>query len=96
MVTKDELKEYSENLMFKMKEEEYDTLLNEFNTFLGWMDYINKIDGLSEIEPLYFPYDIGNVTLREDEPIESIDSSLALSNAKEVKDGSVVVPRVIE
>ena len=96
MVTKDELKEYSENLMFKMKEEEYDTLLNEFDIFLGWMDYINKIDGLSKVEPLYFPYDIGNVSLREDKPIESLDSSLALSNAKKVSDGSVVVPKVIE
>ena len=30
------------------------------------MDYINKIEGLSEVEPLYFPFDIGNVSLRED------------------------------
>ena len=96
MVTIDELKEYSESLMFKMKDEEYTTLLNEFDTFLGWMDYINKIEGLSEVEPLYFPFDIGNVSLREDSPIESLNSDLALLNAKEIKDGSVVVPKVIE
>lgn len=96
MVTVDELKEYSESLMFKMKDEEYKTLLTEFDTFLGWMDYINKIEGLSEVEPLYFPFDIGNVALREDNPVEPLESNLALSNAKVIKDGSVIVPKVIE
>lgn len=96
MVTIDELKEYSESLMFKMEDGEYKTLLNEFDTFLGWMDYINKIEGLSEVEPLYFPFDIGNVSLREDEIVESLESNLALSNAKVVRDGSVIVPKVIE
>ena len=96
MVLKSELKEYAENLMFKMKEEEYDTLLSEFDTFLGWMEYINKIDGLSEVEPLYFPFDLGNVSLREDEPLESIDNIEAIKNAKVTKDNAVIVPRVVE
>ncbi len=96
MVTIDELKEYSNNLMFRMKEEEYETLSNEFDTFLGWMEYINKIEGLKDIEPMYFPFDLGNVELRCDEPIKSIESDYALKNAKVVKDGSVIVPRVVD
>lgn len=96
MVTIDELKEYSNNLMFKMKDEEYETLLNEFDTFLGWMEYINKIEGLKSVEPMYFPFDLGNVELRDDEPINSIDNKYALKNAKIVKDGSVIVPRVVD
>jgi len=96
MVTIDELKEYSNNLMFKMKEEEYETLSNEFETFLGWMEYINKIDGLKDVEPMYFPFDLGNVELRNDEPIKSIDNDVAIKNAKVVKDGSVIVPKVID
>ena len=96
MVTIDELKEYSENLMFKMKDEEYKTLLNEFDTFLGWMEYINKIDGLKEVEPMYFPFDIGNVELREDVETKSIESDYALRNAKITKDGSVIVPKVVD
>lgn len=96
MVTIEELKEYSNNLMFKMKEEEYQTLLNEFDTFLGWMEYINKIEGLKDVEPMYFPFDLGNVELREDEPTKSIESDYALKNAMVRKDGSVVVPRVVD
>jgi aspartyl/glutamyl-tRNA(Asn/Gln) amidotransferase C subunit len=96
MVTIDELKEYSNNLMFKMKEEEYKTLSNEFDTFLGWMDYINKIEGLKDVEPMYFPFDLGNVELRSDEPIDSLKSEYALKNAKVVKDGSVIVPKVVD
>lgn len=96
MVTIEELKEYSNDLMFKMKESEYETLLSEFDIFLGWMDYINKIEGLSSVEPMYYPFDIGNVELRPDEEVKSIESDYALKNAKEVKDGSVIVPRVIE
>lgn len=96
MVTIENLKEYSNDLMFQMKEEEYETLLNEFDTFLGWMEYINKIDGLSSVEPMYFPFDIGNVELRNDEIVKSISNEEALRNAKVVKDGSVIVPKVIE
>lgn len=96
MVTIDELKEYSNNLMFKMKDEEYETLSNEFDTFLGWMEYINKIEGLKNVEPMYFPFDLGNVELRNDEPIDSIDNEYALKNAKCVKDGSVIVPKVVD
>ncbi len=96
MVTIEELKEYSNNLMFNMKEEEYETLASEFNTFLGWMEYINEIEGLSNVEPMYFPFDLGNVELRSDEPINSIDSEYALKNAKVKNDGSVIVPRVVD
>ena len=96
MVTIDELKEYSNNLMFNMKDEEYETLTSEFGTFLGWMEYINKIDGLKDVEPMYFPFDLGNVELRNDEPINSIDSDYALKNAKVKKDGSVIVPKVVD
>ena len=96
MVTIDELKEYSNNLMFKMKEEEYETLVSEFDTFLGWMEYINKIEGLKEVEPMYFPFDLGNVELRSDDLIDSINSEDALKNAKVVKDGSVIVPKVVD
>lgn len=96
MVTIEELKEYSNNLMFEMKEEEYKTLLNEFDTFLGWMEYINKIEGLKCIEPMYFPFDLGNVELREDEPIKSISNEEALKNAKVIEDGSVIVPKVVD
>lgn len=96
MVTVDELKEYSNDLMFKMKEEEYKTLSNEFDIFLEWMEYINEISGLKDVEPMYFPFDLGNVELRNDEPVNSIDNGCALKNAKVVKDGSVIVPRVVD
>ena len=37
MITKDKLKEYAEKLMFRLEEEQYDTLLREFDVILEQM-----------------------------------------------------------
>ena len=40
MITKDKLKEYAEKLMFRLEEEQYDTLLREFDVILEQMKLI--------------------------------------------------------
>ncbi len=95
MVSIEQLKEYSENLMFKMDEKEYETLSCEFEVFLNWMDHIGQIEGLEKIEPMYFPYDKEDITLRKDEPVTSLSKEDIIKNAKVVKDNSIVVPKVV-
>lgn len=96
MISIEELKTHAKNLMFGMKEEEYNTLQKEFETFICWMKYIDEIKGLNEVEPLYFPFDLGNAELRADVPIKSLNKVEALKNAKELNNGSVIIPRVVE
>lgn len=95
-ITKENLKEYAEKLMFRLEEEQYDTLLKEFDIILEQMKLIEDIKEIDGIEPMTFPFELDNVKTREDEKIEVIDTEIALSNAKEKVGTEVKVPKVVE
>lgn len=99
MVTKEKLKEYAANLMFDMKEEEYDTLTKEFEIIEKQMDKIGTMSNLKNVEPMTFPFINYQATLRDDD--EDIDGTCinkkdVLSNAKDVLYEQVKVPKVVE
>lgn len=96
MITKEKLKNYAGKLMFDMKDEEYETLLNEFDVILKYMDLIGKIDNIDEVEPMTFPYELENVEYRDDNESRNIDIEDALRNAGNVKGREVRVPKVVE
>ncbi len=96
MITKDKLKEYAEKLMFRLEEEQYDTLLKEFDIILEQMKLIEDIKEIDGIEPMTFPFKLDNVRPREDDEVETIDTESALSNAKEKIETEVKVPKVVE
>ncbi len=95
MVTKEKLKEYANKLMFDMKDCEYDTLLKEFDIIEKQMELVANMDGISNVKPLTFPYEMNSV-LRDDEEIRTIDYMDALSNAKDIKGREIKVPKVVE
>lgn len=95
-VTKKDLKEYAEKLMFRLEDEQYDTLLKEFDIILEQMKLIENIKEIAKIEPMTFPFELNNVLPREDEFTETIDTEMALSNAKQKVGTEVKVPRVVE
>ncbi len=96
MMDKDKLKEYANKLMFDMKDEEYKTLQEEFDTILKQMDLIGKIDNISEVEPMTFPFVIYDKELREDEIGDYLTVGEVLDNAKQQVDDQVKVPKVVE
>lgn len=96
MITKDKLKEYAEKLMFRLEEDQYDTLLREFDVILEQMKLIEDIKEIDGIEPMTFPFELDNVRPREDDEVETIDTESALSNAKEKIGTEVKVPKVVE
>jgi len=95
MITKEKLKDYAGKLMFDMKEEEYETLQKEFDVILKQMELIEEIDGIKEIEPMTFPFEMDS-WLREDDNSRSITVEEALSNADSIKGNEVKVPKVVE
>ena len=95
MISKEKLKDYAGKLMFDMEEEEYETLQQEFEVILKQMDLISKIDGIEKVEPMTFPYDLYFSKLREDVAEECLTTEEALSNADEVKNNQVKVPKVV-
>jgi len=86
----------AKKLMFTMNDNEYDTLSDEFETILKQMDLIGKIEGISEVEPLIYPFPIDNVSMREDKVIDELDIDDILKNSGDTLYNQVKVPKVVE
>lgn len=96
MITKDKLKNYAGKLMFDMNDEEYETLQNEFDIILKYMDLIGNIDNIENIEPMTFPYELDSVELRNDAESRNIEIEEALSNTGSKKGREIRVPKVVD
>ena len=93
---KDTLKILAEKLMFTMNEEEYETLLKEFDIILKKMDLIGKIPGIEKVEPMTYPFPLDDVNLREDKVEEELPLEDVLSNGKSIQYNQIKLPKVVE
>lgn len=91
----EDLKKYANDLMFDMTEEEYERLNKRFIELLEGFKKIEEFEGIKDIEPLFFPYEIEN-NFREDEAFDVITVDDALANAKEVIGREIKVPKVVD
>ena len=98
MITRDVLDKLAKKLMFKMNEEEYQTLESEFDIILKQMEFIDKIDGIENVNPMTFPFDLelDDNDLREDIYNNDIDFNDMVINVKDYDDNRVKVPKVVE
>lgn len=98
MITRDILDSLAKKLMFKMNEEEYQTLEKEFDVILKQMEFIDKIDGIEGVTPMTFPFelDLDDSYLREDIYKNEIDFNDMIVNVKDYDDNRVKVPKVVE
>ena len=96
MITKEKLKDYAAKLMFDMNDEEYETLLQEFDVILKQIELINNIDNISNVKPMTFPFVTYEVEHRNDVVEESLDIDDVIKNAKYVSNDQVKVPKVVE
>ena len=88
MITRDVLDNLAKKLMFKMNDEEYKTLENEFDVILKQMEFIDKIDA--------FELNLDDDYLREDVYKNEIDFNDMVINVKDYDDNRVKVPKVVE
>lgn len=95
-MNKEILKMLASKLMFTMKEEEYDTLLDEFDIILKQMDLIGHIDNISEVEPMVYPFALTDRTLREDIVVDELSIEEILSNSENNLYNQVKLPKVVE
>lgn len=96
MIDKKLLKTYAAKLMFDMSDEEYETLEQEFAVILRQMENINKIEEIKGVDPMTFPFDFKDATLREDEIGEYLSVEEVLANTKHRVNDQVKVPKVVE
>ena len=95
-VTKDVLKKTANNLMFDMTDAEYDQLVKDFDVILKQIKIFESIEGIDEVEPMTFPFDVTNDYLREDKVTVPENREDILRNANDVKDGQIRLPKVVK
>lgn len=83
-------------LMFTMEDSEYDTLLDEFGTILKQMDLIGKINNIENVEPMFYPFNLDNVKLREDDVEDELEIDEILLNSGDNLYNQVKLPKVVE
>lgn len=96
MIEKEKLRDYARKLMFEMNDEEYKTLQEEFDVILKQMDLISKIDNISKIEPMTYPFELNNIELREDNINNELTTKEVLINASIHENNQIKVPKVVE
>ena len=94
-VNKEILKDAANRLLFDMSDEEYDTLLDEFDMINKQFELIGKIEGVDDAIPMTFPFEVTIDVLRDDEPITPLKKEDVLKNAGSVQDGQIKLPKVI-
>lgn len=94
-VTKEVLVDASNRLLFSMSDEEYETLLEEFDIISKQMELMGEIKGVDDVIPMTFPYDVKTSFLREDTPKDVLRKEDVLKNAANVKDGQIKLPKVV-
>ena len=92
--TKELIDNYAEKLLIGLTEEENETVLNEFETIEARMNLINEIEGLSEVEPMHYPYIIESKP-RDGKEIKNDNVEDLLKNSDKVSDREIEVPKVV-
>lgn len=92
---KDVLKDAANRLLFDMTEEEYDTLLSEFDIVTKQMTLIGEDSSVDEYEPMVFPFECTTSFLREDEPTTPLTKEETIKNANNKQDGQIKLPKVV-
>lgn len=90
------LLEAAHNLKFNITDEQLVILLEECEDIMSAIEEIKKIPHIDEVEPMVFPYEIKTFELREDVAETPLTQYEAIKNANNVKDGQIVLPKVVK
>ncbi len=88
-------KSLAKNLMFELSDEEASDIKKEFNTLLKQLELLDNVntDGVS---PMVYPFEEATYFIREDVVDNVVSVSDALSNVSDVREGHVVVKKVVK
>lgn len=92
----DVLKDAAHRLLFDMSEEEYNTLLNEFDIIIKQMKVLGEQKDIDNIKPMTFPFECSTSFLREDIPSTPLSREDALRNANHKAGGQIKLPKVVQ
>ena len=92
---KEEIKVLANKLMFDVNEEETAEIQNEFDLLDQMLDMFEKID-TDGVEEMIYPFDEPTAFFREDKESNLLSQDEAMMNAPKVRQGHVVVPKVVK
>lgn len=93
--TKEMVDNYADKLLIGLSDEENKMVLDEFDAIDENLDLVNKIEGISEVEPMTHCLDDFVYELREDVVVASPDIEDILANSDDTTDREIVVPKVV-
>lgn len=93
--TKELIDNYADKLLIGLTPEENEMVLKEFDAIDENIDLINKIEGISDVEPMTHCLDDFEYVLRDDVVEESPSIEELLQNSDRTEDREIVVPKVV-
>lgn len=93
--TKEIVDDLADKLLIGLSAEENQMVLDEFQKIDEDLDLLNKIEGISEVEPMTHCLDDFTYELREDVVVESIPVEELLRNADKKDGDEIEVPKVV-
>ena len=60
------------------------------------MDLISRIDNITNVEPMTYPFELNNVNLREDIVNNELTTNDILINVSDKENNQIKVPKVVE
>lgn len=94
-MNKEIIKELALDLMFEVNEDEATDIENDFKTLDKMLEFFDSID-TNNVEEMIYPFEEPTLFLRDDEISDIISQDAAMKNVKKVKQGHVVVPKVVK
>ena len=91
----DEIRQLARLLMFELEEDEIAEIIDDFNTFDRQVALLEAIDTEGASEMVY-PLETFIGYMRQDEESHVISQEEATVNAAKVKEGHIVVPKVVQ
>jgi len=92
---KKEIKDLALNIMFDVNDDEIQEIENDFINLEKMLEQVEAIN-TDGVEEMVYPFSGPFNYFREDETSNVLSQDDALSNVKKVKQGHVVVPKVVK
>jgi len=93
-MNKEKIEKLARSLMFELTIT--DEVISEFDTIFNQFKMIEDYPGINTVEPLVFPFELTDITLREDVVTDALSTDELLKNTKSHYKDQVKVPKVVE
>jgi aspartyl/glutamyl-tRNA(Asn/Gln) amidotransferase C subunit len=85
----------AKTLLFEVSDSEYEEMHEELDRNISEIEKIGKMQGISSIEPMFYPFDV-EVSPREDKVLDELSNDDILKNVSNKQYNQTKLPKVVE